>query len=96
MGIDTTCPHCSKPAKSAWSKILDGPLRVTQCQNCGKAIQLNISPLHFVVLMLLLLPAMWLPNAWLRSAAILVVGFGLSLFRALRFRYLPHIEPNTF
>jgi hypothetical protein len=96
MRIDTTCPHCSKPAKSVWSKINDTGFRVTACSECGKPIQLNIGPLYFICAIFWIAPALLLPTFWLRLAAVAFLFTALTLFRALRYGYKAQLERITF
>ena len=96
MKIDTTCPHCLKSAKSLWSKLGASPLQVSHCDECGKPIQLEIGPLHFVCAIAVMLPVMWLPGGWLRGAALIVLFLALIVVRAYLCRYIAHIEPITY
>ena len=96
MMIDTTCPHCSKPANSIWSKLNDTGLRARTCNACRKSIQLDIGPVHFILMIFWILPAMWLPRGWQRLIALIALYTAMVIFRAWHYKYKAHFDPITF
>ena len=56
------CPHCKRPALSAWQKLQLGRRSIGQCRNCGKRVGV-----HGAFLLLALLGPM-LMGYWLTAA----------------------------
>lgn len=96
MIIDTTCPHCAQPARSAWSKFIDSDVRRTTCQACGKGIQLDRGPWLLPVQLVGTMAAMALPATWHRVTALFLLFAGLAVAGALRGRYRSNLEPIPF